>query len=595
MKITGARNSYQNIINSVKSSKCNTIPDVKKDFTIGAVEITGRYNAAFTGLFSSPENAQRLKQDLQMIPNKEYIVDEDTTFLLGGDNYELKLGSPQIRNLINGLNPKNEIIFGRNSICTEGMDNSVSREHLKISRNTKGQLIAKDVGSSFGTKIKANITVPDLTKGGFSLNPGERYLLPQNSIIYAYNTPVFLYDYKNLFDELKEGDSIIIGRQPDSDIQIQNSCVSSYHLKCEKDKDGIIVTDLYSKNGSSFKGLDSPNACFQDDFSAITDKAALRSGIATLLPNDSQLYLGKNFTIDLRNPNIIDILTKKGKVLIGRSREADICVPEFYKQVSRYHLSLQKSGNSIIATDLGSSNNTVVIPKNKIEAFNGGVENIKFAQSNIGDCYLLAAIYSLSQNTTGQNILKNMVKVDDDGNYVVQFYNHSPITVKLEELDGQKHLGSEKISVSGDLGIKAIERAYAKMIKNPLPYGHTLFLDIDEGGFMDKALKKMTGIKSSRYYTKNPADVNYILSQIAQDGMQNHIVTCATVNKGKYGKYADFQRRFITKHAYSVKYIDAFNQRIGIVNPHNTKNTYDISWNEFNDYFDMLCDAKVCS
>ena len=206
----------------------------------------------------------------------------------------------------------------------------------------------------------------------------------------------------------------------------------------------------------------------------------------------------------------------------------------------------------------------------------------------------------MSRSKKGRKLLEDMVQVDRQGNYIVTFYKKEPIKVKLEELDGQRKDNQEKRSVSGDLGIKAIERAYAKMLKeeernifSPNDYNPTMFAQIDDGGFMSVALEKMTGIKSKSIYGKNPAVFSslYKLSQ----NLDDYIVTCSTYSKGRYGRYMDPRNLFIAKHAYSIKSIDTNNKTVEIVNPHNTKKTHHISWWEFQDMFDFLCYADVSS
>jgi hypothetical protein len=72
---------------------------------------------------------------------------------------------------------------------------------------------------------------------------------------------------------------------------------------------------------------------------------------------------------------------------------------------------------------------------------------------------LLSVLYSLSQTKFGENIIKNMVKIDKEGNYKIKFNNKEEITVKPDELYGK----GIKTTVQGDLGIKAIEIAYGKL------------------------------------------------------------------------------------------------------------------------------------
>ncbi len=557
-----------------------------------AIDIQGNYNVAFSGLFKSAQcpSAVNIFEPVQMEPMKEYYISQDTSFML--DNYLLDLKTPYITSLISALKPNESLIFGREGINLGNMPQSVSRRHLQITKTKDGKLTAMDLGSKFGSKILPDIRMADLSNYNCELKPNTRYLFPYNTVLSIGNQPICLTDLKSRIMSLKDSQKLIIGRDDACDIKLNDNKVSRRHLQLEKYQDGVIVKDLNSTNGTKYLGLDTriKSSIVKADYSNISEERILEKNTPTLIPNDCQLYLGRNFTLDMRNPSIINLLNKKGEITIGRSYDNDIIAESFYSKVSRKHLKLQKYGTKIIATDMGATNTTAVIPKNKIKAFYEGAENIELAQHNIGDCYLLASIYSLAKNPYGAKLLENMVTVLPDGKYCVKFYKEDPIYVKPDELDGQKKQdGSEKYSVSGDLGIKAIERAYAKLINN-FDDGKTLFMKIDDGGYTETSLYKMTGIKSKKYNTHFHS-MDKILSKIGYDNFQSHIITCTT----PYSKsqYVDAQNRFDVCHAYSVTAVNPIKRTITVANPHDTTLRYEISWSEFSEYFDALIDAEL--
>ncbi len=549
---------------------------------------------SFSGLFSlvkRPFDAKIVQYDIPMLPEQEYAINEDTIF--ESCDYEMDLSCKELRDRIRELKRGESFIIGREGVSLPDMPMQISRKHLKIKKNLNGSLVAQDLNSMNGTNIKQNVKEIPLYEYHQTLEPGKYHLLPYTAIVSADRIPVHLQDYREKLETLPEGRELIVGRNGDSDIWIDNDYVSWEHLALRPYKGQVLVKDLHSTNGSKYLYCEEEKkpestSRYTSDFYNIRNTSTLQKGVPTRIPNDCQIYLGQHFTIDIRNPNIIEILNKNGKIKIGRNSSCDIVADDFYSQVSREHLQLEKNGDDIIATDLNSTMATQIIPKNKIRAFNGGVANIELGQHNIGDCYLLSSIYALSMTKKGQNVLENMVHVDDNGNYIVNFYdNDFPISVSPEELDGQKFMDTEKINVSGDLGIRAIERAYGKLVKRFGGGNRTLYMQIDDGGMPDIALKKMTGIDSKREKVTNE-QIKRTLNDLCSNGLENYVLTCSTPNNDNFSGYVDYQRRFNKNHAYGIKDINKYNQTIEIANPHNTRKTEIISWDEFAQYFDYI-------
>jgi pSer/pThr/pTyr-binding forkhead associated (FHA) protein len=598
MKISQNLNiiSSQNI-NKINKNKTSEHKAVSHDFST-----TRSNNITFNGLFNFNQDikdARYLAIDFRMEPQTQYLVSDDSVFRLGPDFY-LDLSSEEVKPLIDKLKPLQTIVFGKESTFLQEMTPYVSREHLQIKKNIKGELIATDLNSTNGSTINRNVFVQSVEYGEFQLEPHKKYLLPKNSILRLGRDAIFpLNNHKKEIKSLKRGEKLVVGREDNCDIILSSPKVSREHFSIEKyDDNNVLIKDLGSTNGTFFNSLER-TASYVNDFSNLTDIATLQKNVPTRIPNDCQLYLGNNFTIDVRNPNILNLLEERGSITIGRNPSCDLSVSEFYDQVSNTHLKLEKIGNDIVATDLNATNNTDVIPKNKIRPFYTNLKNLQLGQANVGDCYLLATIYSLSKTQRGREILLNMVQVDNQGNYIVNFSDKKGIIVKPEELDGQKKGKEEKRSVSGDLGIKAIERAYAKLLKEEqekilfLPQTNkTMFLAIDKGGFMNTAIKKMTGLDSHVVNTRYN-DVDAILTSLAYNNPEDYIITCSTPSNANYGDYVDPCYKFIKKHAYSIKSINSTSRTVEIINPHNTKFSYIISFDDFKNMFDFLCYAKT--
>lgn len=313
------------------------------------------------------------------------------------------------------------------------------------------------------------------------------------------------------------------------------------------------------------------------------------------IENNSQLILGKDFVLDLNNPELKEKLAKKKEVKVGSSERCNIVVPSFHNGIHQTHISIKQKNNQTMITPAHKDAKVKVIDKDNIQPFYFGTKDIAFAQENIGDCYLLSTLYSLSRTSFGQNFLKNIVSINNDGNYVVKFFKKPPIIVKKDELYGNEN----KKSVSGELGLKAIERAYGKLI-NPLymnPKEREIAASknhfyLNRGGFMTTALYNLTGLKTNQYKTKE-TDLDFLLKNIKEYGMEHQILTCSTPAQGFYGTYMDKESKFMTAHAYSIKEIDVENKMIEIVNPHNTKKSEIISWEDFKKMFEYICVARL--
>ncbi|MBE7704217.1 MAG: hypothetical protein E7Z90_00220 [Cyanobacteria bacterium SIG29] len=309
----------------------------------------------------------------------------------------------------------------------------------------------------------------------------------------------------------------------------------------------------------------------------------------TIIPNDCQLRLGNNYSLNMLNPKVHNLLDKKGEISVGTSSKCNMILPNFYNGVTLQHLRIQKVGDTLIASDNSSKTGTKIIPRKEVKAFQVGTKDIKLAQGELGDCYLLATIYALSRTSNGQKLLEKMVSMDKNGNSIVTFKDKNPIKITPSELDSERQT-QDKDWACGEIGTKAIERAYAKLIKENSAEANSV--QIDKGGFPLVALETLTGIKGqAEHITEDNAEL--ILQKIEQNGLDNQILMCSTPHNGNYGKYRDKKQKFITGHAYAIKNINSKKGTIEIINPHNTKRSEFISFDEFKQIFDFIYTAKI--
>jgi ABC-type multidrug transport system ATPase subunit/pSer/pThr/pTyr-binding forkhead associated (FHA) protein len=253
-------------------------------------------------------------------------------------------------------------------------DDLISRFHARIEwTEDKPYLI--DLGSSNGTRINNNEIEPrtptplvegdvvtigtltmtlhlSITEDDIQSTTREAALAePQAEapLALAVKEPTLVLttpDGSSKFDLSK--DIITIGRDPASDITIDDQEVSRQHTKMERKPDGYEIKDLGSTNGLTFEEK------------RIDHKT---------LANGDVLWLTKSISITYLAPveeaapaGVPEKLEVKGQKLltIGRSPENDIVLD--HPAVSRKHARIvqREPGDIYVLEDLGSSNGTYV-------------------------------------------------------------------------------------------------------------------------------------------------------------------------------------------------------------------------------------------
>ncbi|MBQ3641834.1 FHA domain-containing protein [bacterium] len=583
-----------------------------------ALNVQANYNIAYAHLSDKVDFDSRNNiVPIPMIPSKRYYISPDAKLRLG-HHYILDLKRQDVQD---ALNSSMSVFIGRKHLLGDELFSDVSKQHLMLQKYDDDTIIAADVNSTFGTTLLPS-EVEEIPCNNFILESGKKYFAAPTSVFNLSSSELDLTKYQNKFRFLKPNKSLIVGRNPKCDIVIPDSYVSGEHLKITKSPRGrLIVEDLNSTNGTKFIGLaydifkqDCPTIPNQRNYNAQIDSSLEKlSNIAPLkpkqkcvLPPNSQLLIGDDYIIDLRNPYIQKLLRENKSITIGSSHRDNVYIGDFHSNVAEHHITLQKDGNKILATqNKHIENPTWVIPQNQIRPFMRGAKNIELSQANIGDCYLLSSIYSLSKTDKGAQMLENMVSADKDGGYTVKFHNYPPIKVGFDELDGQwGENGQLKYSVKGDLGVKAIERAYGKMLKekqrqqfsfpkfNTDKELRTLFADIDDGGNTKDTLYNLTGIRSENYYPSSARSIDDIFNKFRGIRRENRFMNCCAP-PGKYDGYVDRAKRFPGYHIYSIGNIDFNKRMVEVINPHNTKRPIFISWDEFKDLFSCVTAANL--
>ncbi|MCD7878721.1 MAG: C2 family cysteine protease [Candidatus Gastranaerophilales bacterium] len=454
--------------------------------------------------------------------------------------------------------------------------NSIPRNYSMINNNNRPS--SQTSFSGIYNRKKDVINTVFIQKP-LKMEYGQNYIVSSNakfvvdSAVVDLSTP----DGKRIIDDLKPNQNI-------SYVDYNQNKKKLELTKIDRNKLFAVNTD---KN-VNIQILPSLKMKYVYDFTQLNSHKILPKGTPSIIPLNGQLVVDGDYTFDFRNKNIQDVLDEYGCITIGTDKYADIPINKA-KFKPDYTLFIQAcQNNKVLAADIGYGYNTQYLPVNIQKPFYHGVSNIKFRQQNIGDCYVLAPLYALSTTPGGGKILEKMVKMNNDGSYTVKFKNKKPITIKPDELDGQKNFFDDmKNSVQGDPGIKAIERAYAKMVKSILP-GYTMYSEIDKGGLPNTALKKMTGLESSIYCTDED-NIPELFSQISRNGCKNYVMTCST----PYSLKHKYRNRYTPHHAYAIKNIDEKRQTVDVVNPHDTSYFQRIGWSEFQDVFEHICVAPL--
>lgn len=180
--------------------------------------------------------------------------------------------------------PKDSIVFGRTNTCDiELPSKSVSRRHAEINREAEDYFLT-DLKSGNGTLVNGKKVRPlekNLLRSGDLLRIEDyeiRFLLEDDNVDHPLeeDTDTDIIEIKLIKKMLNALDSdetpslevlngvatgkklnitdrkelLIIGRDKDADLSIDENVISRHHVKLEKKWGGIVITDLDSKNGS---------------------------------------------------------------------------------------------------------------------------------------------------------------------------------------------------------------------------------------------------------------------------------------------------------------------------------------------------------
>jgi hypothetical protein len=251
---------------------------------------------------------------------------------------------------------------------------------------------------------------------------------------------------------------------------------------------------------------------------------------------------------------------------------------------------------------------------------------------DVGDCYFVAALYALEQNSMAPHIFAESIEKAPNG-FRVKFlgdYAH-PRGIFINnhsDLDGQEVLDKRgrreyKQPITGQLGDIILERAFARQRKEERnafapTQARELTMTAAEGGLCEEPLKMLLGEKAemtvigySNPLANHPRDRSDAEKLLMQFGIRPHrfIVTACTPSSfptkffrdgyhrefGEGRKYfMDPERFFYQHHAFAVISVSPTKRTVTVVNPHDTAHRRKtISFEDFFRYFSRIEAAEL--
>jgi hypothetical protein len=279
---------------------------------------------------------------------------------------------------------------------------------------------------------------------------------------------------------------------------------------------------------------------------------------------------------------------------------------------------------------------------------------MKFSQGHLASCQTLAAIGSLALNASGKQMLEKMIRKGADG-YEVTFPKHpeQPIKVTPREYKNYENHencgplnGSEPYSkraidvlkkefsgsryvwfvyqdrphhVSGDELVRVLEVAYAKYQKFLHPKSFEGVLAEDPLAVFrhrsfhyraDECLRDFTDWEVETVAAGNsPSSASHSFAQKCRDkpaliqtvmdklkelskSPERFVVTACSTGSSMSNMFLDPGGKVLPWHEHIVASIDAEAQTINLVDPYNSRITMILHYEDFFQYFYLLCIAK---
>ena len=236
------------------------------------------------------------------------------------------------------------------------------------------------------------------------------------------------------------------------------------------------------------------------------------------------------------------------------------------------------------------------------EKVNGKIDK-DFSQGDAGDCWLLAAIKSISMKEKGQKVLNDSIKIDKNGDVTVTLKGgHKSYKFTQKEIAARTDLSL------GDMDVRAIEMAVDQYIKD-MGYGdltnYRFSIDGNHETFAYKLLlgtfsaydseekrKQENIMNTNQFYRGQVNKIKFDNKKIDSFNDKNKIFCVSTNSMKKDVKLSSDNSSAIltSNHAYSV--VKSDKKFVYLINPWDSSNIFKITREQFIEFFDN-CDETI--
>ncbi len=269
------------------------------------------------------------------------------------------------------------------------------------------------------------------------------------------------------------------------------------------------------------------------------------------------------------------------------------------------------SSNKNLYEDMGLSLGKTSSANTKSGNTGGALSNTKDGKigktsqaDEVGDCWLLTAVNSLSYSEKGRQIIKDSLKYNEDKNSTV--VNFKGIGQKIEVTDEElKKAVQQKTVSSGDADMAILELAADKVrdkiLNGDLTLAENNFIFTDskfyngktnstslEAGYSLEMMYYLTG--KTGEYASSTKDKNKLLDNLQKNGSKDYAMTASGAEEQTIKDAKGKSVKIEAEHSYSIKNADE--NTVTIANPWNSGEEITLSRKTF---LNLFPDTYACN